>query len=115
MRAAPDPDALLFHHALSRVCPLRAQMVIVKDGAATRLRGEAQDEVQEAEEEAEPERFSSLEKKIRALEKRRKSIGELKQRMRRGFEMDAQQQARALHAVARSANPDPTALPSMMR
>ena len=75
-------------------------MVVVKDGAATRVGGEAQGEVQEEEEEAEPERFSSLEKKIRALEKRKKSIVELKQRMRRGFELDAQQQARSGCSIA---------------
>lgn len=70
-------------------------MVVVKDGVATRADGA------EPEEEAEPERFSSLEKKIRALEKLKKSITDLKARMKRGFELDPQQQARCLRAAQR--------------
>ena len=46
-------------------------------------------------EEAEEERFSTLEKKIRALEKSKKSVLELQKKMKRGIEMDPQQQAPA--------------------
>ena len=78
-------------------------MVMVKDGAATRVGGAAPqrrtgraeaDEEEQEEGTEEPGRFSSLEKKIRALEKKKSSISELKLRMRRGFELDAQQQAK---------------------
>ena len=44
-------------------------------------------------EEAEEQRFSTLEKKIRALEKSKKSVLELQKKMKRGIEMDPQQQA----------------------
>ena len=66
------------------------QMTVIKDGEATRYQGDAEVE----EEAAEEQRFSTLEKKIRALEKSKKSVVELKKKMKRGFEMDPQQQAR---------------------
>ena len=44
-------------------------------------------------EEEEEQRFSTLEKKIRALEKSKKSVLELQKKMKRGIEMDPQQQA----------------------
>ena len=76
-------------------------MVVVNDGAAARVSGgsaaphmEGEGEEDEEPEAAEAERFSSLEKKIRALEKKKKAVADLKRQMRRGFELDAQQQAR---------------------
>ena len=41
---------------------------------------------------AELERFTKVEKKIRSLEKQKRSLEQLKERVRSGFELDAQQQ-----------------------
>ena len=43
---------------------------------------------------AELERFTEVEKKIRSLEKQKRSLGRLKERVRAGFELDAQQQTK---------------------
>ena len=64
-------------------------MTVIQDGEARHYQGDAEVENEEAEE----QRFSMLEKKIRALEKSKKSVLELQKKMKRGIEMDPQQQA----------------------
>ena len=64
-------------------------MTVIQDGEARHYQGDAEVENEEAEE----QRFSTLEKKIRALEKSKKSVLELQKKMKRGIEMDPQQQA----------------------
>ena len=64
-------------------------MTVIQDGEVRNYQGNAEVENEEAEE----ERFSTLEKKIRALEKSKKSVLELQKKMKRGIEMDPQQQA----------------------
>ena len=64
-------------------------MTVIQDGEARHYQGDAEVENEEAEE----QRFSTLEKKIRALEQSKKSVLELQKKMKRGIEMDPQQQA----------------------
>ena len=64
-------------------------MTVIQDGEARHYQGDAEVENEEEEE----QRFSTLEKKIRALEKSKKSVLELQKKMKRGIEMDPQQQA----------------------
>jgi hypothetical protein len=64
-------------------------MTVIQDGEARHYQGEAEVENEEAEE----QRFNTLEKKIRALEKSKKLVLELQKKMKKGIEMDPQQQA----------------------
>jgi len=67
-----------------------ADMVVVRDGKPTR----PSTTPEEPDEDAELERFTEVEKKIRSLEKQKRSLGRLKERVRAGFELDAQQQTK---------------------
>jgi len=79
-------------------------MVVVRNGKAVRMKGADPEESAPRQrpsskqsaviEPTEPARFSEIQKKVRALEKKQRQLEVLKAQVRRGFELDAQQQAK---------------------
>ena len=101
--AAPSPRAM---DALSRRREEEedndSDMVVIRNGEAMRSSGGSGARVQPMlepsdggdDDDAEPERFSSEEKKLRALKKKLRAIDALKRKRKQGLELDAHQQAK---------------------
>ena len=70
------------------------QAVRASSGSGVRARAPPDDPSDGDDDEALPQRFSSEEKKLRALKKKLRSIEELKRRRKQGAELDSHQQAK---------------------